>query len=171
MANILILYHSNSGNTAKMATLVAAGAQAAHATVRLKSIDQATDEDIFWCHGLAVGCPTNLGTLSWPMKKFWDDHSRTLWGKVDGKIACAFSSSATYGGGSELACFSLISLLINYGFLVFGVTDFTGTRFSPHYGAVSAGPPVNTEEKNSCLLLGQRLTQWVMQSVDGKVIA
>ncbi|HVV68805.1 MAG TPA: flavodoxin family protein [Gammaproteobacteria bacterium] len=161
MIKILVLYHSNSGNTATMAQLVARGAQYhEQVEVREKSIDQANDADILWCDGLAVGCPTNLGTLSWPMKKFWDDRSRTLWGKVDGKIACAFSSAGSYGGGAELTCFSLTSLLINYGFLVFGVTEFTGRRFSPHYGAICAGSPEQTQEQNACLLLGQQLAQW-----------
>lgn len=169
MAKILVLYHSNSGNTAEMARLVAAGAQAGGAQVRVKSVDQAQDEDILWCDGLAVGCPTNLGALSWRMKKFWDDHSTTLWGKIDGKIACAFSSSGSYGGGAELACFSLLSVLLNYGFLVFGVTDYVGRRFSPHYGATVAGTPEKTEEKNACLLLGQRLTQWVTYCIDREI--
>lgn len=165
MKKILILYHSNSGNTKAMAQLIANGAGASkQAEIKIKSIEQASDDDIFWCDGLAVGCPTNLGTLSWPMKKFWDDHSRNLWGKIDGKIACAFSSAATYGGGSELTCFSLISLLLNYGFLVFGVTEFASRRFSPHYGAISAGYPEETPEQNACLLLGQKLAQWVLNN-------
>jgi hypothetical protein len=46
------------------------------------------------------------------------------WMKVDGKIACAFSSSGGWGGGTELACQSLLTVLMNFGFLVFGVTDY-----------------------------------------------
>ncbi len=167
MTNILVLYHSNSGQTEKMAKLVATGAmQVTDVQVRLKSVDQASDDDVFWCDGMAVGSPTNLGTLSWKMKKFWDDHSRTLWGNIDGKIACAFSSAGSYGGGSELTCFSLLSLLMNYGLLVFGVTQFTGRRFSPHYGAICAGAPEKDEEKNACLLLGQRLAEWTANRVN-----
>lgn len=159
---LLVLYHSESGNTKAMAHLIAQGArQTKSIIVDVKSIEQAGDKDILGCDGLAVGCPTNLGTLSWRMKKFWDDNSRTLWGKIDGKIACAFSSAASYGGGGELACFSLISLLINYGFLVFGVTDFASSKLSPHYGAISAGSPDLAAEQTACLLMGQRLAQWV----------
>lgn len=71
MANILVLYHSNSGRTAAMAALVAQGANriTGHA-VLMKSIDEASENDIVWAHALAVGSPTNLGAISWKMKKF-----------------------------------------------------------------------------------------------------
>ena len=41
---------------------------------------------------VAVGSPTNMGVLSWRMKKFWDEEMGPHWMKIDGKIACAFSS-------------------------------------------------------------------------------
>ncbi len=33
-----------------------------------------------------------MGVLSWKMKKFWDETCNDLWGKIDGKVGCAFSS-------------------------------------------------------------------------------
>lgn len=92
--------------------------------------------------------------------------SRNLWGKVDSKIACTFSSSAGYGGGSEIACLNMLTVLMNYGFLVFGVADFSGEKFSPHYGAISAGNPSGVAEQESCFLLGQRLAQWASVYID-----
>ena len=66
MGKILILYHSASGNTAKMAALVAEGAAAVPGMdVRLREVDVATADDVVWCDGLAVGSPTNMGLLSW----------------------------------------------------------------------------------------------------------
>ena len=71
--NVLVLYDSLSGNTAKMAELVAEGASAIPGIeVRVRNIDEATAEDVVWCDGLAVGSPTNMGLLSWKMKRFWD---------------------------------------------------------------------------------------------------
>lgn len=60
----------------------------------------------------------------------------------------------------------MLNILINYGFLVFGVTDFAGKRFSPHYGAISAGAPNGNDEKEACLKLGQRLAEWAAVYVD-----
>lgn len=167
MSHILVLYHSNTGKTKAMADLVVQGVNRIKGVeVRLKSIEEAVEDDLFWCDALAVGTPTNLGAISWKMKKFWDDMSSRLWSKIDGKIACAFSSSSSYGGGSEIACMNMLAILINYGFLVFGVTEHVAHRFSPHYGAVSAGFPEGLAEQEACLMLGQRLAEWTAYFID-----
>ena len=99
MNKILVLFDSRSGHTARMAVLVAEGAGSITDTeVRLRSVDEATADDVVWCDGLAVGSPTNMGLLSWKMKRFWDETMMPQWAKVDGKIACAFSSSGGWGG-------------------------------------------------------------------------
>gem|GEM_PF-3221659 len=62
---------SRTGNTAKMAQFIAEGAQSiADTEVRIRSVDDAKPEDVFWCEGLAVGSPTNLGLISWRKKRF-----------------------------------------------------------------------------------------------------
>lgn len=168
MGKILVLYDSKTGNTAKMAQWVAQGAgEVAGSQVRLRCVSEASADDVLWADGLAVGAPTNLGLVSWRMKKFWDDLSDQIWGQVDGKIACAFSSQGGWGGGAEIACLSILTLLMNYGFLVFGVTDYTGRQFTLHYGAVVAGEPRQEHEQAACRRLGKRLAQWVAVYVDG----
>jgi len=140
--NILILYDSKTGNTEKMAMAVAEGAKKdGKHKVRILFVDNASADDIRWCHGIAVGSPTNMGIVSWKMKKFWDNLGDELWGKIDGKIGCAFSSSGGWGGGAEIACQSILTILINYGFLVFGVTDYVDKQLTLHYGAVLVGEP------------------------------
>ncbi|RUM58962.1 MAG: flavodoxin family protein, partial [Persephonella sp.] len=135
MGKILVLYDSGTGHTKKMAEYVAKGAKKFPVEVRLKSVDEATKEDILWCDGIAVGSPTYLGAVSHKMKKFWDDMA-DLWGEIDGKIGCAFSSSGGWGGGNEITCLNILTILMNYGFLVFGITDYVGDKFTLHYGAV-----------------------------------
>ncbi len=72
MAKILVLYHSNSGNTKQMAQHVADGARQLSGTdVRLRDISEADHTDLTWCDGMALGSPTNYGTVSWQMKKWW----------------------------------------------------------------------------------------------------
>jgi NAD(P)H dehydrogenase (quinone) len=167
MAKILILYDSATGRTQKMAQFVTAGvAKIPEHTIRLKSVNEASGEDVLWCDALAVGSPTNLGAVSWKMKKFWDDISSKLWGKIDGKIATVFSSAGSYGGGNEVTCLNMLIILINFGFLVFGVTDYAAPAFSPHYGAISATNPEGETEKAGCILLGERLAQWAAAYVD-----
>lgn len=165
MGNILVLYDSESGNTRRMAELVAEGAAiGAHVEVRLRKVDEATPDDVRWCDGLALGSPTHLGTMSWKMKRFWDNMVDPLWGRIDGKIGCAFSSSGGWGGGNELACMSLLTVLINFGFLVFGLPDYVGKQFTLHYGVVIAGEPRAEQEVLACTKLGERLVQWVARN-------
>ena len=161
MNKILVLFDSRTGHTSRMGLLVAEGAATiTHTDVRVRSVDEATAEDVVWCDGLAVGSPSNMGLLSWKMKRFWDDVMIPYWAKVDGKIACAFSSSGGWGGGSELACQSLLTVLMNFGFLVFGVTDYVSRDLTLHYGAVAAKEPRDEETEAACRKLGRRLAEW-----------
>lgn len=166
---ILVLFDSNSGNVAKMAEFVAEGARSvADTEVRLRSVADAKADDVVWCDGLAVGSPTNMGVLSWKMKRFWDEEMRKHWMQIDGKIACAFSSAGGWGGGMELACQSILTVLINFGFLVFGVTDYVARGMTLHYGAVCAKEPREAEAQAASRLLGKRLAEWTATFVHGR---
>ncbi len=102
------------------------------------------------------------------MKRWWDLLPGDVWGHIDGKIGCAFSSSGGGGGGAELACLGLLIILMNYGFLVFGVTDYVAKQFTLHYGAVLAGEPRTEQEIQACRRLGQRLAEWVAVYLNGE---
>jgi NAD(P)H dehydrogenase (quinone) len=169
MNRILVLYDSNTGNVATMAELVAEGARTIVDTeVRLRAIEMATAADVLWCDGIAVGSPTNMGIVSWKMKRFWDETMRPHWMQIDGKIGCAFSSAGGWGGGMELACQSILTVLMNFGFLVFGVTDYASKMLTLHYGAVTAKEPRSEESQAACRLLGQRLAEWSATFVHGR---
>ena len=59
-------------------------------------------------------------------------------------------------------------VLMNFGFLVFGVTDYAGKITTCHYGAVAAKEPRDAEVKDACRLLGRRLAEWVAVVADGR---
>jgi multimeric flavodoxin WrbA len=70
---ILIVYHSQTGNTQRMALAVADGAQSIEQTqVVLKKAAEATLEDLLAADGLAVGTPENFGYMSGMIKDFFD---------------------------------------------------------------------------------------------------
>lgn len=169
MGNILVLFHSKSGNTAKMAAEVAAGAaRIPGMEVRLRTVAEATAEDVRWCHGIAVGSPVNMGLVAWEMKQFWDTKMPDDWSKLDGRIGCAFSSQGGWGGGAEITCQSIHTILVNFGFLVFGLPDYVAHQFNVHYGATISGEPREPREIEACRRLGQRLAEWVAVYVDGR---
>jgi NAD(P)H dehydrogenase (quinone) len=162
MANILILFSSKTGNTETMAEYVQIGIEKIPGhLVRILRCSDASAEDLKWCDGIAVGTPTNSGLLSWELKKWFDDLPPGTWGFVDGKLGCAFSSAGSMGGGGEIACMSVLQLLINFGFLVFGVTDYVNSNYSAHYGALSVDARGSECAKASCIRIGQRLAEWL----------
>lgn len=169
MGKILVLYHSKDGATAQMAELVAEGARSIDGMeVSCKSIAEATRLDVVACDGLALGSPTHMGGIAWEMKKFWDVEMANDWGHIDGKIGCAFSSQGGWGGGAELTCQALLNMMMNYGMLTFGVTDYVAHQFTLHYGATVAGQPRTEREQDAPRRLGQRLAEWVAVYVDGR---
>jgi len=73
MARILIVYHSQTGNTEKMAEAVAQGARTVEGVeVFLKKAVDATLEDLLAADGLALGTPENFGYMSGMLKDFFE---------------------------------------------------------------------------------------------------
>jgi multimeric flavodoxin WrbA len=101
MAKILIVYHSQTGNTEKMANAVAEGARGIEGVdVILKKAADATLDDLLTADGLAVGTPENFGYMSGMVKDFFD---RTFYGaqeKVFRKPFVVFISAGNDGTGA-----------------------------------------------------------------------
>jgi multimeric flavodoxin WrbA len=73
MKNLLIIYHSQSGNTEKLAQAVIHGSQQeASVSTKLISAFDARLEDLIWADGLLFGTPENFGTMSGALKDFFD---------------------------------------------------------------------------------------------------
>jgi NAD(P)H dehydrogenase (quinone) len=87
--------------------------------------------------------------------------------KIDGKIGCAFCSAGGWGGCMELACQSILTVLMNFGFLVFGVTDSVSRDMTLHYGVVSAKAPEEEQARAACRALGRRLAERTATYVHG----
>jgi len=156
MGNVLVLYDSRTGNTKRMAEHVAEGAALVEgAEVRLRSIEEASSEDLLWSDGVACGSPTHMGQPSWQMKKWWDECG--VWGQTDGRIGVAFSSEGGHAGGAMMTCLSLMLLMMNFGFLVLGITDYAYYCYTLHYGATSVRQPRQPGDIAACHELGRRL--------------
>ncbi|KAA8497934.1 Flavodoxin [Porphyridium purpureum] len=169
MGKILVLYDTLTACTGQMAEYVAEGAKSVPGTsVRLLSVeDPDAVEAVLWADGLAVGTPTNLGGVSWKMKKFWDDFAAENWDRCDGKFGMVFSSVGSAGGGAELACMSMQIVLQNFGWLTTGVTDYVDRLHSAHYGGWVVKKPRNDYDRAVCRRTGMRLAEWVAVFVDG----
>ena len=114
MTRILVVYHSQTGRTAKMARAVADGAKAVeHTEVVLKRACEATLEDLLVCSGLAVGTPENFGYMSGMIKDFFDRTYNGAQDKVFRKPYVIFISAGNDGSG---ALHSIERIAIGYKF-------------------------------------------------------
>ena len=80
---ILIVYDSKTGNTEKMASLIAEGVKKCESIdVIVKKVDKTTNEDLLKADGIIVGSPTFYGLMSSRIKAMFDD-SIGIHGKLE----------------------------------------------------------------------------------------
>ena len=159
MTDILVLYYSRYGATAKMAQLIARGIEEvdgiqarircvpAVSTVCEASADSipdsgapyATADDLRECAALALGSPTRFGNMAAPLKYFLDG-TGSLWlgAELAGKPAAVFTSTSSMHGGQETTLLSMMLPLLHHGMLILGLpysetdllhTDAGGTPY------------------------------------------
>jgi len=153
MVKCVVLYHSETGNTRKMAELIRDGClKVPDVDAELMSIDQINKEKLQAADAIFFGSPTYYGTMSWQMKKLIDDFPIDAKDKIGAVFA---SANWPGGGGSEMAEFSMIA-----GLLVMGMIVYSGgtTHGQPgtHFGAVSTKAPQGVDAER-CIKLGERV--------------
>ena len=157
---ILVAYDSITGNVEKMAEAVAEGVKEYGGVVDVCRVDEVDIEAVSGYDGFAFGCPTHCGTLSLKMNEFINTRLHNhYWGKLYGKVGVAFTSSGGLGGGNEVVLMSLLSVILNFGMLTFGVPDYVSRDVTLHYGAVSIKEP-DGDALAACRLLGRRLAEY-----------
>ena len=73
MKRLLIVYHTQSGNTRQLADAVYQGAkEEPEIELRMLRAAEACVDDLLWCNGVIFGSPENLGYLSGGLKDFFD---------------------------------------------------------------------------------------------------
>jgi multimeric flavodoxin WrbA len=139
MAKILIVYHSQTGNTEKMAHAVAEGARGIEGVdVILKKAADATLDDLLTADGFALGTPENFGYMSGMVKDFFDRTYSGAQEKVFRKPFVTFISSGNDGTGA-LRAIERIAL---------------GYKFKTVFQPVIAKGAITEEIINQCIELG-----------------
>ncbi|NLO79870.1 MAG: NAD(P)H:quinone oxidoreductase [Xanthomonadaceae bacterium] len=169
MTEILILYYSRFGATARMANLIARGVEEVEgAKARIRTVPAVSAvseaiappvpssgppyaelEDLEQCDGLILGSPTRFGNMAAPLRYFLDGTS-PLWltGALSGKPAAVFTSTGTMHGGQESTLLTMMLPLLHHGMLLTGIPytepalHTTATGGSP-YGATHVAGPNN----------------------------
>lgn len=149
---VLIIYYSKGGKTKKMAEEILKGAEEESAEVRLKSVEEANNEDLLWADGIIIGSPTYFGILASEVKKFLDD-SIEIRGKLENKIGAAFASSGHRAGGRETTILTMLHALIIHGMIVCGDPLISGGHYGP------ACDEFDSQAKKECQALGKRIAE------------
>ncbi|MBV1874855.1 MAG: flavodoxin family protein [Gammaproteobacteria bacterium] len=99
--NLLIVYHSQTGNTLQMARAVLRGAQELEdVSTRYLDALSAGLEDLLWCDAIIFGTPENFGYMSGALKNFLDRTYYPAQEKVTGKPYAIFVSCGNDGSGA-----------------------------------------------------------------------
>ena len=100
---LLIVFHSQSGSTSKMAEQVIHGARhpdIENVDVRVRDALEAVPEDLLWSDGFILGTPENFGYMSGAMKYFLDRVYYPCENKVSGLPYALFVRAGNDGIGA-----------------------------------------------------------------------
>ncbi|MCB1604639.1 MAG: NAD(P)H:quinone oxidoreductase [Gammaproteobacteria bacterium] len=181
--NVLILYYSKHGNTAKMAKLIARGVsscQGVNAVIRsicpagnedfVSSDIFVTEKDLYDCDALILGSPVRFGNMAAPMKEFIDS-TGGVWasGGLESKPAAVFTSGSSLHGGQESTLLSMMIPLFHHGMILIGLpysekpllnTESGGTPYgASHWSGNGSDRIIDKNEKELCLALGKRVAE------------
>ena len=152
MKGALIIYYSRSGNTKKMAELIAEGIKKEGVDALVKDIKDLAAEELFDYEAIVIGSPTYYGTMAAQVKQLLDD-SVKFHGRLEGKIGAAFASSGNIAGGNETTILDILNALLIHGMII------QGDPQGDHYGPVAVAGAPDARSTKECIRLGVRLTK------------
>ena len=162
---ILIAYHSETGNTEKLAASVREGAASvAGAAVTLRKVADVTDDEIRGADGIVLGTPVQWGNLSAAAKRFLDRVGEVL-GKAgktygEGRTAGVFCTAGSPANGQEMARLGAIAAFLAMRFVIVGgVNDEEFGTLGPQAVTGASPPGVNAGDRAGARRFGERFTR------------
>jgi NAD(P)H dehydrogenase (quinone) len=156
---VLVTYHSDTGNTEKMAQGVAEGAKAVPGTsVILKRVGEVAADDLSSSDAVIVGSPVYFGNMSGEVKTFFDNW--TKFGlfrdrKMRNKVGGAFATGALVSSGKEVTVITILgAMLINQMIVVSG-----GGGFGASATTGPDSPGIDEKEMGEARDLGKRVAE------------
>jgi multimeric flavodoxin WrbA len=169
---VLVLWHSETGRTELLGSLVAKGASAQGAMVRLRSVAEVNCTDLRWMDGLALGSPVYWGAMSGQMKTFIDTLQTRCFGypvhQLAWRAGAAFTTGAHESTGKEavLASFHAFFMAVQMvptGSALQSALSQLGACATNRNETAPKPPKFNTQEEMDAIGLGSRLAQLAAQ--------
>jgi len=151
---IVVVYHSESGNTKEVAELIQKGANKV-AEIEAKTLDikEFKRGDLKNAKAVIFGSPTYIGDISWQLKSFFGQNKLNL----KGKIGAVFATENFLGGGADSALITIIKHLLVQGMLVYSGGAAAGKPYT-HFGAVCIQNG-DQEQQQRAEIFGERIAQ------------
>jgi len=156
MARLLVAYYSRTGNTQKMAEIIAGAAREVRGVeVTLRPVGELSADDLLEFDGIVIGSPVYYGSMAAEVKRLIDE-SVVHHGKLAGKVGGAFASSGGPGGGNETTVLDIVKALLIHGMVVRGDPE------GDHYGPIAVGAP-DERSRKECVRFGRRTAEFLKQ--------
>jgi len=137
---VLIVYATHHNHTMNLGKAIAAGATAAGAEVRFKSVEEAnfTTDGLLWADAIVLGSPTHYGNPAAKMLGWCEDEWKYHWEdeRMANKFGAVFATGGGYAQGMEHTLTALIRLLQSFRMKVV-TPDLIRSGFFSSYGAMA----------------------------------
>ncbi|MEK7404740.1 MAG: flavodoxin family protein [Acidobacteriota bacterium] len=170
---ILVAYHSDTGNTEKLAQAVQKGAASvAGVEVTLRKVAEVQDPEILKADGILVGTPVHWANASTETRRFLDRVGGTLWKTKtngDGRTAGAFCTGGHPAMGKDQARLSILSAFLIMRFTVIGGVEAQGFgTFGPEATTGPSDAGVSEAELDEARRSGERFARLTRQFRGGR---
>lgn len=124
-AQVLVVYHSETGNTQRMAQSVEKGVLAVEGVhVMMKPVEDVLEEDLIQADAIIVGSPVYNANVSPKISAFiasWPFEGQPL----KDKIGAAFVTAGGISAGEEIVQMNILQSMLVFGMIVVGGPDWT----------------------------------------------
>ena len=170
---ILVSYHSETGNTAKVAEAVRKGAASVSGvSIALKPATDVKDDEVTAYDGIVFGAPVHWQSASADGKRFLD-RVAAAYQKAklngDGKTAGVFCTAGAVASGKDLARLSMLAEFLAMRFTVIGGVDAEGFGTLGPQATTPPGASVSESAIEEARAFGERFARLTVQYRSGSV--
>lgn len=168
---VLVTYHSLSGNTQTMAQSVVAGAEAIPGThVLLLTVGEVTADVLLSSDALVVGSPVYWSNMSGAVKTFFD-RWQFEFGifpefKMRNKVGAAFATGGQVSSGKEVTMLTILAAMLGNQMIVVSA----GGAFGASATTEGNSPGIDEAEKADARALGKRVAEVAWMIKRGKMV-
>jgi NAD(P)H dehydrogenase (quinone) len=163
---VLVAYHSLSGNTKIMAQSVAEGAQTVSGTrVLLHTVGEVTADLLFSSDALVVGSPVYWSNMSGEVKTFFDRWQFEFGVfpefKMRNKVGAGFATGGQISSGKEVTMLTILAAMLGNQMIVVS----GGGAFGASATTEGDSPGIDEVEKADARALGKRVAEvtWMVK--------